>query len=119
MGAMNLDTYLSLPGAPTVAQLRERMNALGYEVKSDAQIRQWRYGYGGRKPDHENSVGLEKATDGMVSRCGFYPDDWQLIWPELVSDTSRHRSSADSARDSEGAILECVGGGADGDGDGK
>lgn len=82
--SMNLDTYLSQSDAPTVAQFRERMCSLGYHVKSDAQIRQWRHGYGGRKPDHENSVGVELASDGAVSRRTFYPDDWHLIWPELV-----------------------------------
>ena len=85
---MDLDQYLSTPGAPTVSQLRERMRELGYVVKSDAQIRQWRHRYGGRKPDPENCVGLEKATDGGVPRTEFYPDDWQKIWPEFVSTSS-------------------------------
>lgn len=80
---MNLDQYLSSDGAPTVPQLRERMRGLGYEVKSDAQIRQWRHGYSGRRPDPENCVGLELATAGAVSRKELRPDDWQLIWPEL------------------------------------
>ncbi|WP_178391836.1 transcriptional regulator [Caballeronia sordidicola] len=81
---MDLDQYLSTPDAPTVAQLRERMRELGYVVKSDAQIRQWRHRYGGRKPDPENCVGLELATNGGVPRTEFYPDDWQKIWPEFV-----------------------------------
>ena len=81
---MTLDQFLSSPGAPTIAQLRERMRVLGYIVKSDAQVRQWRHRYGGRKPDPENCVGLELATDGSVPRTEFYPDDWQKIWPEFV-----------------------------------
>ncbi len=58
------------------------MCELGYQVKSDAQIRQWRHAYKGRKPDPTNTVGLELATDGKVPRTSFYPDDWQKIWPE-------------------------------------
>ncbi|WP_224099611.1 helix-turn-helix domain-containing protein [Paraburkholderia caribensis] len=81
---MDLDQYLSMPGAPTVAQLRQRMCDLGYPVKSDAQIRQWRRRFNGRKPDPRNSVGIEKATEGKVSRITFYPDDWQTVWPELA-----------------------------------
>lgn len=81
---MNLDQYLSSDGAPSVAQLRERMQSLGYTVKSDAQIRQWRHGYAGRRPDPENCVGLELASGGVVTRRDLRPDDWQLIWPELA-----------------------------------
>jgi len=81
---MTLDQYLSAPAAPTIAQLRKRMCALGYEVKSDAQIRQWRHSYKGRKPDPTNSVGIEKATDGAVPRTSFYPEGWEKIWPEYV-----------------------------------
>ena len=81
---MNLDQYLSSDGAPSVAQLRERMQSLGYTVKSDAQIRQWRHGYAGRRPDPENCVGLDLASDGAVTRRDLRPDDWQLIWPELA-----------------------------------
>jgi DNA-binding transcriptional regulator YdaS (Cro superfamily) len=59
------------------------MVSLGYDVKSDAQIRQWRHGYSGRIPSPENCVGLELATNNQVTRRDLRPDDWQLIWPEL------------------------------------
>jgi DNA-binding transcriptional regulator YdaS (Cro superfamily) len=95
---MNLDQYLSSDGAPSVAQLRERMRSLGYKVKSDAQIRQWRHGYAGRRPDPENCVGLELASDGIVTRRELRPDDWQLIWPELApKEASAKRSSREGA----------------------
>jgi DNA-binding transcriptional regulator YdaS (Cro superfamily) len=81
---MDLDQFLSRPDAPSVSELRTRMIALGYNVKSDAQIRQWRHGYADRIPSPENCVGLEKATAGKVSRKTFHPTDWHLIWPELV-----------------------------------
>jgi DNA-binding transcriptional regulator YdaS (Cro superfamily) len=83
MAFMDLDQYLSQPNAPTVAELRRRMIALGYRVKSDAQIRQWRHRYADRLPSPENCVGLERATGGAVSRKTFR-DDWHLIWPELA-----------------------------------
>ncbi len=31
---------------------------------------------------------IELATSGDVSRTDLRPDDWQLIWPELVHDES-------------------------------
>lgn len=76
---MTLDEYLKSPGAMTVGQLRE---AIG--VKSDMQIRQWRYGYGNRQPDPANCVAIERATGGAVSRRKLRPNDWWLIWPELI-----------------------------------
>lgn len=80
---MDLNTYLSLPDAPTVSELRQRMAKHGYFVRSDAQIRQWQHRYNRRVPSPENCVGLELATDGLVTRKDSRPDDWHLIWPEL------------------------------------
>lgn len=80
---MDLDQYLSAPGALTISQLRKRMEELGYPIKSNAQLRQWRHKYSGRVPSPENCVGLEKATDGKVRREDSRPDDWWKIWPEL------------------------------------
>ncbi len=34
----------------------------------------------------ERCPAIEKATDGQVSRRDLRPDDWWLIWPELVTD---------------------------------
>ncbi|MGN5479495.1 hypothetical protein ACTMU2_29135 [Cupriavidus basilensis] len=82
---MDLDTYLSQVGALTVSQLRARMASLGYKVKSDAQPRQWRHRYSGRLPSPENCRGLELATGGVVTRQAMRPDDWHLIWPELLT----------------------------------
>lgn len=62
------------------------MSVLGYSVKSDAQIRQWRHRYAGRIPSAENCVGIEKATGGVVTRQELRPDDWFLIWPELAKE---------------------------------
>ncbi|MCY1253046.1 hypothetical protein D9M68_122870 [compost metagenome] len=67
----------------SVTELRLRMNELGYEVKSNTQIRQWRHKYHGRAPDPKNCAGLDMATNGAISRKDLHPDDWHLIWPEL------------------------------------
>lgn len=77
---MNLDAYLTSPGAPSVSEFRERVGA-----KSDMQIRQWRHGYAGRKPSPEFAVAIEQASNGAVMRWDLRPDDWHRIWPELVS----------------------------------
>lgn len=95
---MNLDQYLSSDGAPTVSELRKRMLALGYQVKSDAQIRQWRHAYNGRRPDAANCVGLEKASGGLIQLQDLRPDDWHLIWPALAD----HGPSRDAGACVEG-----------------
>ena len=87
---MDLNSYLSLPASPSVPELRRRMVELGYDVKSDAQIRQWQHRYQGRVPSPENSVGLERATGGLVTRRDSRPDDWHLIWPELAEKEGAH-----------------------------
>lgn len=86
---MDLDQYLSSPGAMTISQLRNRMFELGFEVKSTAQIRQWRHGYSERRPDTEYCVGLELATNGLVTRQELRPDDWWRKWPELPGAAER------------------------------
>lgn len=75
---MTLDDYLKTPGALSVASLREAIGA-----KSDAQVQQWRFKWGGRTPGPANCVAIEAATDGKVRRWDLRPDDWHLIWPEL------------------------------------
>ena len=75
---MNLDTYLSAPDAPSSARLA---SDIGVQA---AQLRQWRYSYGGRKPSPESSVAIERATSGAVRRWDLRPEDWHLIWPELI-----------------------------------
>jgi len=83
MWRMHLDEYLSSTDSLTVGELRRRMNAFGYAIESDAQIRQWRHRYSGRMPSPKNCTGLELATEGRVARKAMRPEDWHLIWPEL------------------------------------
>lgn len=76
---MDLHTYLLQPGAPTATELARLV-----EVNPD-QLRHWRHGYQGRRPEPENCVRIEQATKGAVSRKDLRPDDWHRIWPELVT----------------------------------
>lgn len=73
----------------TIAQLRARMADLGYIVKDDAQIRQWRIRHQGRVPSPENCVGLELATDKLIRRQDLR-DDWLRVWPELATQGPAH-----------------------------
>jgi len=38
---------------------------------------------GSRPVPHKYGAAIEKATDGKVTRKELYPNDWQVIWPEL------------------------------------
>lgn len=67
-----------------MAQLRARMAELGYIVKDDAQIRQWRVRYKGRQPSPDNCMGLELASDGLMRRQDLRPKDYWRTWPELA-----------------------------------
>jgi len=80
---MNLSEYLNEEGALSIQRLREMIGA-----KSDAQIRQWQYGYAGRIPSPAYAVAIERATNGAVTRRDLRPDDWHLIWPELADPTA-------------------------------
>jgi DNA-binding transcriptional regulator YdaS (Cro superfamily) len=37
-----------------------------------------------REPSPELCVCIERATSGAVVRWDLRPDDWHLIWPELI-----------------------------------
>lgn len=39
----------------------------------------------GTTPDAAYCVAIERATNGAVTRRDLRPDDWQKIWPELVT----------------------------------
>jgi len=43
----------------------------------------------------ELCVSIERATDGAVTRRDLRPDDWHLIWPELV--TADHPAPVEQA----------------------
>lgn len=85
---MHLREYLAQGGPLSPAEIRQRMNELGANVKDDAQIRQWaaepQEGKSIRRPDAANARYLELATDGAVTRKHMRPDDYADIWPELA-----------------------------------
>lgn len=91
---MTLDDYLKRPSAPTVAEFRLLLAAHGATVKNDAQIRQWRTHFRGRKPSPLNCAIIERATDGAVTRADLRPDDYWLIWPDLLPQQRRPRGRA-------------------------
>lgn len=76
---MKLHEYLASEGGLTASAL-----AAAIGIKNVAQIRQWQHAYAGRLPGAENCVAIEKATGGAVRRWDLRPDDWWLIWPELI-----------------------------------
>ena len=39
-----------------------------------------------RSVSPENAVAIEKATNSSVTRQDLRPDDWEMIWPELVKE---------------------------------
>jgi len=80
MPVMHLSDYLRSPGSMSVAKL-----SVAIGVKSEAQVRQWQHRYAGRIPDPANCVAIERATGGAVTRRDLRPDDWHMIWPELVT----------------------------------
>jgi DNA-binding transcriptional regulator YdaS (Cro superfamily) len=40
--------------------------------------------YGTRSAAPELAVAIERETNGAVMRWDLRPDDWRLIWPELL-----------------------------------
>jgi len=90
---MNLSEYFHQAGALTVSGLRKAIGA-----KSDVQIRQWLYGYGGRKPSPAYCVAIERATGGLVTRLDLRPHDGHLIWPEFADQLAARQSPPPAAQ---------------------
>lgn len=76
---MNLHAYLNSSDAIPITAL-----AASIGIKNAAQLRQWQHGYAGRIPGPENCVALEQVTNGAIRRWDLRPNDWHLIWPELI-----------------------------------
>lgn len=49
-------------------------------------------GYGHKRPSALVAAGVERASNGAVTRRQLRPDDWYLIWPELTEDTKKEPS---------------------------
>ena len=73
---MKLRTYID--------QKRGRASSLARALKiTPVLVSQWA---GGRPVPIERCPAIEAATGGAVLRSDLRPDDWWLIWPELVTD---------------------------------
>ncbi len=76
---MNLNDYFNSAECMSISELASLIG-----IKNDAQIRQWQHGYSGRIPSPENSLAIERATAGQVTRQELRPDDFWRIWPDLA-----------------------------------
>lgn len=74
---MNLHEYLTKNGRGAVAKLSIAIAAHAPDVS--------RWASGKRPVPEKAAVAIERATDGAVTRRDLRPDDWHLIWPELVA----------------------------------
>lgn len=50
--------------------------------------------YGHKHPSPSVAAGIERATEGAVTRQQLRPDDWPLIWPELADSPEQIKSAA-------------------------
>ena len=76
--AMDLNEYLLRPGA-------ESMSAFARDLGLNAdQVRQWRHGLDGRRPNGDNCTAIEAATKGLVTCEELRPD---LPWARIADKT--------------------------------
>lgn len=72
---MDIKTYLS--------QERGRQSALARAIGAHApDVSRWADGT--RPIPVQYGAAIERATGGQVTRQEMFPNDWQVIWPELV-----------------------------------
>jgi DNA-binding transcriptional regulator YdaS (Cro superfamily) len=109
IGNMHLREYLARPGSLTVAQLRQRMQELGSDIKDDAQIRQWiavdEEGKYKRFPSPGNARFIELATGEKVTRKDMRPHDYLQIWPELAEQRTAASHPGQRATDKPAAAA--------------
>ena len=74
---MKLHEYLQKKGRGAVADLSIAITAHAPDVS--------RWASGKRPVPEKAAVVIEKVTAGAVTRRDLRPDDWHLIWPELVA----------------------------------
>lgn len=75
---MKLDQFLAEPGAPSTVDFAKACGC------NEGQLRQWRHGYDDRRPNPIWCVVIEVKSGMRVRRWDLRPDDWFLIWPELI-----------------------------------
>jgi DNA-binding transcriptional regulator YdaS (Cro superfamily) len=86
---MTKSNALALAVARVVDLLGSQANLareLGYEDVRN--VSPWTRGDRPFPPHH--CVSIERATQGAVTRRDLRPDDWHLIWPELIEKDGVH-----------------------------
>jgi DNA-binding transcriptional regulator YdaS (Cro superfamily) len=84
---MNLSEYLS--------QERGRQSALATAIGAHSpDVSRWADGT--RPIPVHYGASIEIATGGAVTRQEMFPNDWQTIWPELVTPATDRRKSKQS-----------------------
>ena len=73
---MKLDCYLTAQGRGSVTWLAEQINDHPENVSMYRKNR--------KQVPAGRCVQIEAATKGQVTRKDLRPDDWYLIWPELI-----------------------------------
>ena len=73
---MKLKTYIDKSERGTAKRLADALEV------SPSFLSQMASGYAPISP--ARAVKIEQETGGLVSRKEMYPNDWHLIWPELV-----------------------------------
>ena len=84
---MDLDAFFKLPGALSMVDFA------AYCGCNPDQLRQWRHGYANRRPGPRMCVVIEDVSSLQVRRWDLRPDDWHLIWPELIGATGAPKVS--------------------------
>lgn len=73
---MNLPTYFEAQGRGAAIRLARAIGA------HSSDMTDWTKG--NRPVPVKFAVAIEVATDKQVTRKDLFPDDWNLIWPELA-----------------------------------
>lgn len=84
---MDLNSYLSV--SETAAKFARRLDLPA------ALVSQWRTK--SRPIPAERCPAIETATHGEVTRRDLRPDDWWLIWPELVTEDHPAPAAVDAS----------------------
>lgn len=71
---MNLDQYLSRPDSESMAALAKAL------FLNPDQVRQWRHGHEGRRPNADNCAALERVSNGAMTCEELRPD---LAWSRI------------------------------------
>lgn len=76
---MKLSEYLETGGRGSISRLAKQIGAHIPDVSSWASESD-----NSRSTPIHHCVKIEQATEGQVTRKDLRPDDWHLIWPELI-----------------------------------